>query len=66
MRYSANTNSFGGGIGYRISPVIDINLGGQYTIYQDVTKDYTGILGAYTETYSKQTWLVAAGVDLHF
>jgi long-subunit fatty acid transport protein len=66
MRYSANTNSFGGGIGYRISPMIDLNLGGQYTMYDDVTKDYTGGLGAYTETYSKQTWVVAFGLDFYF
>ena len=66
MRYSANTNSFGGGIGYRISPMIDLNLGGQYTMYDDVTKDYTGGLGAYTETYSKETWVVAIGLDFFF
>jgi long-chain fatty acid transport protein len=66
MRYSANTNSFGGGIGYRISPLIDLNLGGQYTLYQDATKDFTRALGAYTETYSKQTWIVALGLDFYF
>jgi long-chain fatty acid transport protein len=66
MRYSTNTNSFGGGIGYRVSPMIDINIGGQYTLYQDDTKDYTRALGAYTETYSKQTWIVAAGLDFYF
>jgi long-subunit fatty acid transport protein len=66
MRYSTNTNSFGGGIGYRISPMIDLNLGGQYTMYQDATKDFTRALGAYTETYSKQTWIVALGLDFYF
>ncbi len=66
MRYSANTNSFGGGIGYRITPMIDLNIGGQYTMYQDVTKDYTRALGAYTETYGKQTWVVALGLDFYF
>jgi long-chain fatty acid transport protein len=66
MRYSTNTNSFGGGIGYRISPMIDLNLGGQYTLYQDDTKNYTRPLGAFTETYSKQTWIVAVGLDFYF
>ncbi|HUX94288.1 MAG TPA: hypothetical protein VMV47_01035 [Bacteroidales bacterium] len=66
MRYSTNTNSFGGGIGYRISPMIDLNLGGQYTLYQDDSKDFTGALGAYTETYSKKTWVVALGLDFYF
>ena len=66
MRYSTNTNSFGGCIGYRISPLIDLNIGGQYTLYQDDTKDFTRALGAYTETYSKQTWVVALGLDFYF
>ena len=66
MRYSTNTNSFGGGFGYRITPKIDLNLGGQYTLYQDDSKDFTGALGAYTETYSKKTWVVALGLDFFF
>jgi long-chain fatty acid transport protein len=71
MRYSTNTNSFGGGIGYRISPMIDLNLGGQYTFYDKGSKDFTYMLGnvvpvAVTETYEKLTWLVAVGLDFHF
>jgi long-subunit fatty acid transport protein len=71
MRFDTNTNSFGAGLGYRISPMIDINLGGQFTTYATATKDFTHYLGgAYpvpvTETYTKSTWLVGLGLDFHF
>jgi len=66
MRYSTNTNSIGGGLGFRISPMIDLNLGGSYTFYQEGSKNYTGNLGSYTETYNKSTWIVAAGLNFFF
>jgi long-subunit fatty acid transport protein len=71
QRFSLNTNSFGGGIGYTVNPLIDINLGGQYTIYKEGTKAFTYMLGGttpvpVTETYNKDTWVVAVGLDFHF
>ncbi len=74
MSYSLNTNSFGGGLGIRISPMIDINLGGMYTFYKEGSKKYqhpmTGTSPAeyqeVTEIYNKNTWVAAIGVDLHF
>ena len=70
MRFDTNTNSFGAGVGYRISPMIDINLGGQYTTYATDTKEFDHYLGAFpipvTETYTKSTWLIGLGLDFHF
>ena len=71
MSYSTNTNSFGAGFGYRITPMIDLNLGGQYTQYAQGTKDFTHMLGGVlplpvTETYDKKTWIVAVGLDFSF
>jgi long-subunit fatty acid transport protein len=70
MTYSTNTNSLGAGLGYRITPMIDLNLGGQYTIYADGSKDFNHLLGTnlipVTETYQKKTWIVAVGLDFHF
>jgi long-subunit fatty acid transport protein len=70
MRFDTNTNSFGAGLGYRITPMIDINLGGQYTTYSTYTKDFDHYLGTFpvpvTETYTKSTWLIALGLDFHF
>jgi long-subunit fatty acid transport protein len=72
LSYSLNTNTFGGGLGFRISPMIDLNVGGIYTIYQEGEKTSsrtmtgTSVLVPYTETFNKDTWVVAIGVDLHF
>jgi long-chain fatty acid transport protein len=70
QRYSTNTNSFGAGIGYRITPMIDLNLGGQYTFYAEGSKDYNHMLGSIpvpvTETYNKKTWVVGVGLDFYF
>src|SRR5664280_561751 len=68
--FSTNTNSFGGGFGYRITPMIDLNLAGQYTFYNDGKKPYdprlSFDLNPYTETYKKVTWMVALGLDFYF
>jgi long-subunit fatty acid transport protein len=69
LSYSLNTSTFGGGIGLTLSPVIDINLGGMYTVYADGDKTSpSGIAGVpdITETYDTETWVVGIGVDLHF
>ena len=66
LNFDLNTNSFGAGIGYRISNLIDLNLGGQYTFYKEGTKEYTRNTLPVMETYNKQTWLVGVGLDFHF
>ncbi len=70
QRYSTNTNSVGAGFGYRISDMIDLNVGGQYTFYQGGSKDYAAVPGTYlvplTETYNKKTWLIGVGLDFSF
>jgi len=69
QRFSLNTHSFGGGIGLRIIPMLDVNIGGQYTIYKDELKSFDHILDAnpvsITETYIKNSWIVGIGVDLY-
>ncbi|HEX2976650.1 MAG TPA: outer membrane beta-barrel protein [Bacteroidales bacterium] len=69
--YSTNTNSFGAGFGYRITPMIDLNVGGQYTFYAEDVKSYSypkvsAPLFSYNETYNKKTWIVAVGLDFYF
>jgi long-chain fatty acid transport protein len=70
QRYSTNTNSFGAGFGYRINEMIDLNIGGQYTLYAEGTKDFTHMLGTVAvpvrETYNKSTWVIGAGLDFSF
>jgi long-chain fatty acid transport protein len=57
-RFSTNTNSFGAGVGYKINRNIDLNLGGQYTVYGQDTKDF--------DSFTKRTWLVGVGLDFLF
>ncbi len=70
QRYSTNTNTLGAGIGYMVTPKIDINLGGQYTFYAEGTKDYAAVAGkylsAFKETYNKKTWLIGIGANFYF
>jgi len=65
MGYSANTNSFGAGFGYRVTPMIDINLGGSYTFYKDAEEDFTSLAPAHN-VYAKKTMILGIGVDFHF
>jgi long-chain fatty acid transport protein len=69
QRFSLNTHSFGGGIGLKLMPMLDLSIGGQYTIYKEGIKSFNHILDAnpvgVTETYNKNTWIVAIGLDLY-
>ncbi|MGM0666809.1 MAG: OmpP1/FadL family transporter [Bacteroidota bacterium] len=70
IRYSLNTNTFGGGVKLSLTPLIDINLGASMTMYDEGSKTYSYLLGEIpvpvTETYDTSTWVVAVGVDLNF
>jgi long-subunit fatty acid transport protein len=70
QRFEFNSNSFGGGIGCKITPMLDLSLGGQYTKYKEGTKDFTYMLGEIPvpvkETYNKNAWVVGVGLDFHF
>jgi len=70
QRFSLNTHSFGGGFGFKLIPMLDLNIGGQYTIYKEGTKSFDHILGTESvgvkENYNKNTWVVAVGLDLYF
>ncbi|MHC1732119.1 MAG: OmpP1/FadL family transporter [Bacteroidales bacterium] len=66
LKYSLNTNTFGGGLGIKVNDMLDINLGGSYTIYQEGSKSYTGAVGPATDIYNKNTWVAAIGLDFHF
>jgi opacity protein-like surface antigen len=66
QRYSLNTNSLGGGLGIRILPVLDLNIGGQYTIYKEGSKNIGTTQNPITEVYNKDTWVIGAGLDFYF
>lgn len=70
QRFSTNSHSFGGGFGYKLMDMLDLNIGGQYTVNGEGTKSFNHMLGTnpigVIETYNKNTWIVAIGVDLYF
>ena len=70
IRHSLNTSSFAAGFGLSITPMIEINVGGSYTMYTDESYEYSKAVSPiltipYTENYDRSVWLVGVGVDLH-
>lgn len=70
LSYSLNTNTIGAGFGFRLNSMLDINIGGQFTMYEESSKSYDYMLGAnaipVVETYNKSTWVIAVGLDFSF
>ena len=70
QRYSLNTGTFGGGIGLRFTPMIDLNIGAMFTTYKEGDKSFTYMLGTtgipVKETYTKSNMLIGVGLDVYF
>ncbi len=72
MTYGLATQTFGVGGAYSINDKIQINLGTGYTLYKDDNKVVDHIFSGNntnikaTETYSKETFMVAVGIDFRF
>jgi long-chain fatty acid transport protein len=72
LRYSTSTNTIGGGFGYKVTNMIDINLGASYTVYQSTNKAYqhnfagSGLMLNVNDKLEKNTLIFALGVDLNF
>ena len=73
VSYSLPSNTIGAGFAYRISPAFELNLAGSYTMYtkgdKAISIDPTGMMGPLTpttETYDKDVWIVAVGLNFNF
>ncbi len=69
LGFSLSTNTVGFGGAYAINDMFKLNLGGYYTMYDEQTYDmsYSGMDGTvipYKETYLKNTFAVAIGIDI--
>ena len=73
QNHSLSANTVGGGIGYKITNMIEINLAGSYTKYVEGEKTFNRELGgegrsnifnSLTETYNRNAWIVAVGLDI--
>ena len=71
-RFSLASNTFGTGLGLRISNLIDFNIGASYTLYKKDSKDLTytpeGADNSVTvnEYYDTRKWIFSAGIDFLF
>jgi long-subunit fatty acid transport protein len=71
LSFSLPSNSVGGGLAYQILPIMELNLGGSYTVYQKGEKNFDydaayGLTVPVTETYEKPIWIVAIGLNFNF
>jgi long-subunit fatty acid transport protein len=65
MSYSLPSNTFGLGGAYRINDMINLNLGGYYTMYsEDTAKPSPN--APYSQTYNKSNFAFALGLDFAF
>jgi long-chain fatty acid transport protein len=74
LSFSMNSNTIGGGFAYQVLPYLELNLAGSYTMYAQDQKtfnrngyDAEGRPGsvAVTETYDKDVWIVALGLNFN-
>jgi long-chain fatty acid transport protein len=72
-RFALASNTLGAGLGIRISPLIDLNIGGSYTLYKKDEKIYShdpddGIneIATVSEYYDSRKWVLSIGVDFLF
>jgi long-subunit fatty acid transport protein len=69
MSYTLPTNGFSLGVGWDFLPNIQVNVGGQYVIYQKGDRNfshdfaYSGMMVPVSETLEKSTWVIGAGVN---
>ncbi len=75
--FSLPSSTVGGGLVYKFSPMIELNLAGSYTAYQEGEKNFTHNIYApdnvtiiestnVTETYKKPIWIAAIGLNINF
>ena len=70
LSYSLPSSSVGGGLAFTINPMIELNLAGSYTMYQGGEKNFehdlggTGLMIPTMETYDKDVWIVAVGLNI--
>lgn len=63
LSYANKTSTIAGGVFVDIGDMVTVNAGYVHVMYEDYGKSYTGT-PAYTDTYGKQTSIIAVGVDI--
>jgi long-subunit fatty acid transport protein len=68
LSYSLNTNTFGGGLEYKVNDMISVNLAGSTTSYKDGSVDKVSARTTlpYQLSLDKKVWMVSVGIDFNF
>lgn len=72
LSHTLPSNTIGGGLAYKLSPKMDLNLAGSYTAYEKGTRDFehdfakSGLMVPIQESYDKPIWIIAIGLNIHF
>jgi long-chain fatty acid transport protein len=71
LSYSMNSNTFGGGFAYQVTPYLEANLACSYSIYETGEKSFnhdmggSGYLLPLKETYDKDVFIIAIGLNFN-
>lgn len=71
LSYSMSSNTFGGGFAYQVTPYLEVNLAGSYTMYETGDKTFIHRIGGsgppitVKETYDKDVLIVAVGLNFN-
>ncbi|MEN8201770.1 MAG: hypothetical protein ABFS28_04180 [Bacteroidota bacterium] len=71
LSYALKSNTVGGGVFVDVGDMITLNAGVTYVMYDDYSKSQSFVLAPtvevpYTDTYAKNTMIIAVGVDFSF
>ena len=67
LTYGLKSSSWGAGVFVELGEMITLNAGYSATSYDDYSKPQTSLVGIpYTDTYAKQTSMIAFGIDISF
>ncbi len=70
LSYTLPTHGISFGFAWDIMPLLQLNLGGQYVIYQEGMRDFqhdfanSGTMLPVSETLGKSVWIIGAGVNI--
>jgi long-chain fatty acid transport protein len=71
LSFSMNSNTFGGGFGIMVTPYLELNLAGAYTLYETGSKTFnhdlarSGTFIPVKEEYDKDVWIVSIGLNFN-
>jgi long-subunit fatty acid transport protein len=70
LSYSLGTHGISAGLAWKIIPMLELNVGGQFVIYDEGTNDFehdfagTGTMIPISENLQKSVWIFAAGLNI--